>query len=123
MTQRNVALVIVLTLITCGLYSFYWHYVVTEELKRTSGKTDLSPGLDLLLAIVTCGIWYVYVDYRNAQLSHSLFAARGPHEDKSTLVLLLDIGTYFTGFTGIVAMAILQDEFNKMVGLPTAVGP
>ena len=49
MTRRESWLVIVLTLVTCGVYLFYWQYVTTAELRTVSGRDDLNPILDLVI--------------------------------------------------------------------------
>jgi hypothetical protein len=44
MTRRDLLVVALLTIVTCGLYSFYWSYKTTDELKSVTGK-ELNPGL------------------------------------------------------------------------------
>lgn len=115
MTRRSVAVVLLLSFVTCGLYSLYWLYVTTTELKTVTARADLNPGLELVLSIVTCGLWGLYAGYRNAGLVHQVFTQGGrPHEDKSTLVLILNLLMLVVGVTGFVATAILQDELNKL---------
>ena len=114
MARRDLLVVALLSVFTCGLYAFYWTYKTTDELKGVTGK-DLNPGLELLLSIVTCGIFSIYVHYRNAQLvTERMKALSNSYEDKSALVLGLDLASLFVGLTFIVAMVILQDELNKL---------
>jgi len=54
---RSPALVIILSIVTCGIYAWYWIYKMSEELQRATGKSTISPGVELLLCIVTC--WYL----------------------------------------------------------------
>lgn len=115
MTKREPWIVVVLGLVTCGLYLLYWQYVTTEELKTSTGRNDLNPVLDLILGFVTCGIWVVYVSYRNAQVVHEQFVRHSlQHEDKSTLIVILYVAALFNGLTALIAPMILQDEYNKM---------
>ncbi|MBZ0115567.1 MAG: DUF4234 domain-containing protein [Sandaracinaceae bacterium] len=115
MQRREAWLVIVLSVVTCGIYYFYWQYATTSELKQVSGRDDLNPGLDLLITILLCGVYGIYVQYRNAQVVHQVLAQRGqPHEDRSQFILILHLVHLVTGVTGIIAMAILQDELNKL---------
>lgn len=105
----------VLTIVTCGVYYFYWQYVTTEELKTATGREDLNPMMDLLLTLLCCGLWGIYVQYRNAQVVHEAFAARGQaHEDKSTFILILHALAALNGITSLIALLMLQDEFNKL---------
>ena len=113
----------VLTVVTCGIYYFYWQYVTTEELKGASGREELNPGMDLLITLLCCGIYGIYVQYRNAQIVHETLTARGQqHEDKSTMILILHAAAAINGLTGIIAILLLQDEYNKLADLPSA-GP
>lgn len=123
MTRRDLVVVALLTLFTCGIYALYWQYKTTEELKAVSRK-DLNPGLELLLTLITCGIFGIYAHYRNAQVvTEQMKALRGAHEDKSMVILALDVASLFVGVTWIVAVVILQDELNKLAEVATGVQP
>jgi len=122
MTRRDLLVVALLTIVTCGLYSFYWSYKTTDELKSVTGK-ELNPGLELLLSIITCGIFSIYIHYRNAQLvTERMKALSGSYDDKAALVLGLDVASLFLGVTYLVAMLILQDELNKLANALSAGG-
>lgn len=124
MTRRDTWIPPVLTMVTCGIYMLYWQYVTTQELKDASGREDLNPTLDLILAVLCCGFWSIYVQYRNAQIVHEMFAQRStPHEDRSTFVLILHALAFVNGITLLLAMMILQDEYNKLADLTGAGGP
>lgn len=104
-----------LTVVTCGIYYFWWQYVTTEELRLASGRDDLNPMTDLIITILCCGIWAIFVQYRNAQIVHETLTARGVHhEDKSTFIVILHLLSAVVGATGLVAILILQDEYNKL---------
>jgi len=122
MTRRDLVVVALLTIFTCGFYAFYWQYKTTDELKAVTGK-DLNPGLEVLLSVVTCGIFSIYAHYRNAQLvTEQMKAWRGAHEDKSNIVLALDVASLVVGVTWIAAVLILQDELNTMAAAVPASG-
>ena len=43
--QRNIALCIILSIVTCGIYGWYWLYTMTEDTNRLSrdpGATSVS---------------------------------------------------------------------------------
>src|SRR5262245_29948306 len=61
-TERSSVTVLLLSLVTCGVYYFIWKYQTTVELKEASGDASLNPGLDIVLSIVLCGIWAIYTD-------------------------------------------------------------
>jgi len=104
-----------LTVVTCGVYYFYWQYITTEELKSATGREDLNPMTDMLLSVACCGLWAIYVQYRNAQVVHETMTARSQqHEDKSTFILILHALAAFNGATGLFAILLLQEEYNKL---------
>lgn len=53
--QRSWIVVILLSIVTLGIYAFYWQYAMFKELKEHS-DSGLGGALGLLLAIVTGGI-------------------------------------------------------------------
>ena len=54
MTKREVIVVILLTIFTCGIYGIYWMYQSTEELNRLEPEEPLMNYiLAILLGIVT----------------------------------------------------------------------
>jgi hypothetical protein len=123
MTRRDLAVVALLTIFTCGLYGLYWQYKTTEELAASTRK-ELNAGLELLLTVVTCGVFGIYAHYRNAQVvTEQLRALRGSHDDKSTLILVLDLASLAVGVTWIVAVVMLQDELNTLAEAQRPSGP
>lgn len=56
-SRRSVAFAIILSLITCGLYTIYWFIVLTNEVGELSGDYTFTGGKHFLLTLVTCGIW------------------------------------------------------------------
>ena len=56
--RRNIAVCIVLTLVTCGIYGIYWIVCLTNDVNTVSGDVNgTSGGMVVLLTIVTCGIY------------------------------------------------------------------
>ena len=87
--RRNIAVCIVLTLVTCGIYGIYWIVCLTNDVNTVSGDVNgTSGGMVVLLTIVTCGI---------------------PSSNSGVLYLILQI----FGF-GIIAYALMQNELNKL---------
>lgn len=113
--ERNGALVILYSFLSCGIYMFYWFYKTSEEVRDALNDQSINPGTDLLLAIVTCGLWGIYIEHRNITKLHHAQLAYNPHrQDKSTTIMILNI-LPFVGipFTNLVAIYMVQEEYNR----------
>jgi hypothetical protein len=109
LTARNSATVIVLTVVTCGIYGYIWLYKTSDELRAATGDPTINPTTDILLSLITCGIWYIYAMYRNTKKCFDVFRAMNyQREDKSTIVLICAI------FAGIIAPYFAQEEYNAL---------
>lgn len=117
--ERTPALVLVLSIITCGIYLIYWYYKMYEELTILTDRTPTGNEfiLDLVLAILTCGLWGIYVDYKiSLQLAEAQQERGLGGGDMEALVIILDVAAYFTVFiTYYISSAIQQDAMNKIV--------
>lgn len=110
--KRNVGLCILFSFITCGIYTLYWMYKITEDVNYYSDDSSTSPGLAILLSFVTCGIYFLYWTYKmGKQIEIGQERAGIRSSDDSVLYLILSI----FGLS-IIAMAIMQSNINKMVG-------
>jgi len=115
LTRRSPITVVILSLVTFTLYAYYWLYVTTEELAKETGRTDLSPAMDVILTVCTFGLWGMYATYRNAQIVHEELASAGLHrDDKSLVVMAFNVATFFSGWAWLVSVAILQEELNSL---------
>jgi hypothetical protein len=113
--QQDPVLVAALSVFTCGLYSAYWLYRITLELKQTLNETELRPGKDLVLSVLTCGLWAIYAQYRNAQLVHRGLLRFDPGaRDQSAAVLFLNVAAIVVLVTWPLALYILQQEMNRL---------
>ena len=55
------------------------------------------------------------MQYRNAKVVHEVITASGkPHEDKSTMIIIMHAANLVTGFTGLIGLLMAQDEYNKL---------
>ena len=58
--RKSIGLCIVLSIVTCGIYSLYWLYCMAEDVNLVTARPSApSGGLVLLLTIVTCGLWSI----------------------------------------------------------------
>lgn len=108
--QRSIALAVVLTLITCGIYGIYWFIVLTNEVGVLSEDHNFTGGKHFLLTLITCGIWGFIWAYQVAKQIETAQMKRGLRpSDNSIIYILL---TLF-GF-GIIVYALVQSDVNKM---------
>lgn len=105
--KRGIALCIVLTLITCSIYSYFWVAKIQEDLNTLTGDHKTSGGMVVLLSIVTCGIYSFFWYYNSGKR----LATACNTQDNSILYLILP----FLGL-GIVSMALIQNELNNYAG-------
>lgn len=118
--ERNIAVAIILSIVTCGIYGLYWFVVLSDDVKDYSNDQEMmSGGVALLLTIVTCGIFGIYWAYK---LGKNMFTAQQinnlPATDNSIVYLLLE----FFGL-GIVAWAIIQSDLNAITRAKNGVSP
>ena len=105
--KRNIAVAIILTIITCGIYGIYWFVKLTNEMNRLTGnEQDTSGGVACLLTIVTCGIYSIYWAYRMGEKRDRL-----AEKDSSSAILYLVLSL----FISIAVYALAQDAINKAI--------
>ena len=118
--RREPALVLVLSIITFGIYLPFWYHGIYEDLQTLDGRTPTGHGfwLDFLFVILTVAIYGIWVDYQISQ-QIAQFEERnglGPVQDTSIIAIILDVASYFTAFfTNFVTSAIQQDQINRVV--------
>lgn len=111
MEKRDLVKMVLLTVITCGIYGLVWMYNIGNDIAALRGDGQPKPLTDLLLSMVTCGVWYLYVSYQWAKLLNEVQAQRGKRVDDNFPLLCL-ILTVFS--VGIVNQALMQHMLNEM---------
>ena len=105
--KQEPVLVLVLGLVTCGLYLIYWNIKAAEVLNKVAGREVISP----VVAVISgcCVPVNVYFYYLCGQCLSDLGALIGRDlKDKSTLLLILGI------FFPMVAAMIVQGHINEI---------
>lgn len=119
MHQRSVALCIVLTIITCGIYGLYWMVCLTDDSTEVTGMGRTSGGMALVFTLITCTLYLPYWAYKMGEKLDASRAQRGlPSGNLSIVYLVLSLlGVVFTiaGFAWlhILMFALIQSELNK----------
>lgn len=108
--ERNIAVCIILTIITCGIYGIVWFVSITDDMKYASGDQSLSGGMAFLLTLVTCGIYGIYWAYKMGKASAVAKANHGLQgEDNSVLYLILQIFGL-----GLINYCLIQNDLNNI---------
>lgn len=107
-TKRELITCIILSIVTCGIYSFYWLYVLNEDMGGVSGRKEMSSGMVVLLSIVSCSIYMYIWMYQQGQKIDELKQRNGVASSNTSIVYLL---LSIFGL-GIVSFALMQNELN-----------
>lgn len=117
--NRGLISYILLTLVTCGIYSYYFVYKLAHDVNiACSGDGEETGGLlqYILLSIVTCGLYSLYWEYKLA----NRLATNAPRygltfqENGTTVLMWHLVGAVLCGIGPLVAMNILIKNSNKI---------
>lgn len=107
--EKSIALCIILSIVTCGIYGIYWFVCLTNDVNYVSGEEGTSGGLAFLFTLITCGIYGLYWAYKMGDKLDIAKQKRGiPASNGGILYLILFM------FGGIIAYALIQNELNKL---------
>ncbi len=118
-TDRDIVVFILLSIITCGIYSYWFIYKMAQDANVIcQGDGEETPGLAIyiLLSIITCGI---YADYWMYKLANRL-KDNGPRygigiqEGGSDVLLWIILGLVTCGICWFIAMHILIQNMNTL---------
>lgn len=118
-SDRTLGMYIILTIITCGFYSFWFLYHLAKDVNTAcDGDGETTGGLVafILLSGITCGLYAYYWHYK---LGNRLCANAGRYgltfQENGTTILLWDlIGVLLCGIGPFVAMNILMKNSNAI---------
>lgn len=106
--ERNMVMVVLLSIVTCGIYSLYIFFALNGEVNKqaiydgvqTQPRTPIAA---ILLSIVTCGIYAIVYQYFVAKSLQEIGRKRGYETMDPTLVivltLLVGIGFYINVYS------------------------
>ena len=117
--KRSLIEFIVLSLITCGIYSIIFFFCWTNDVNRIcQGDGETSPNyiVVLLLTIVTCGLYGVYWIYKQANRLAKIAPQYGLTivETGGTVLLWYIIGSFLCGIGTLIGTNILIKNLNLL---------
>lgn len=103
---RSVGLCIVLSIVTCSIYLWYWIYCVHNDVQEVCGRPmGTSGGMVVVLTLITCGFYGIYWNYK---MGRFLDQAKGQPNGYSGLVYMV---LSIFGLD-IISLALMQSELN-----------
>ena len=93
-TIKPIPIMLLLNIVTCGIYYIYWIYQTSVEIKTCSEREDLNPTIEILLGIITCGLYFKYWYYKYGKIVYKelpLKAGMNNTEDKTMVLVVIDI--------------------------------
>ncbi|MBP5462790.1 MAG: DUF4234 domain-containing protein [Lachnospiraceae bacterium] len=120
-TDRSLLTYIILTIITCGIYGFWFIYTMARDVNvACEGDGSDTTGLVgfIILSYLTCGLYQYYWQYKlGNRLADNAYRYGMHFQENGTTVLLWDIfGAMLCGIGPLVAMSILIRNTNTICG-------
>ena len=118
-TDRTIVAYILLSLITCGFYAYYYLYSLAKDINTAcDGDGETTSGLFVFMALsfITCGIYAYYWHYKLGNRLYSNASRYGlSFQENGTTILLWDlVGIVLCGVGPFVAMHILMKNSNAI---------
>lgn len=104
MRSRSIASIVILSILTCGIYYYFCLYEVFSDINYSRRENE-SAATDILLCLVTCGIWEIYCYYRYSKKLYDMGA-----DDCVVVNVLLSVFR-----CGIVSLCIMQSNINDLI--------
>lgn len=121
--ERNFITYLLLSFITCGIYSIYFWYVYTEDLNqvfRGDGRESPNYIMVILLSFITCGIYSIYWFYKQGNRLQATGNTRynvGIEESGTTILLWIVIGSLLCGIGSLVAQYLFINNMNRVAAV------
>lgn len=117
--NRSLAKYIVFSIITCGIYSYYFIYKMALDVNiMCEGDGEETAGLVkfILLSFITCGIyaWFWYYNLGNRLSANAPRYGLQFQENGTTVLMWLIFGAFLCGVGSFVGMHILIKNTNAM---------
>ncbi len=111
--KRNIAVSIILSLVTFGIYGLYWQMKMTDETHELSDRqTTASGGLVVLYTICTFGIYFFYWIYKMFEEINQAKDSRDMQYDENAPIFFLVLSLLGFGFVPVI---LLQSSINDII--------
>ena len=108
-TKTEIVTAIILSIVTCGIYSIIWFIRIADNTKAICQDNGPSGGTAFLLTLITCGIygWFFYYNC-GKRLAEAGRRYGVQVDDNSVLYIILALFGL-----GIVDYCLIQNDINK----------
>ena len=107
--RKNIAVCIILSVVTFGIYGIYWDYLLVKNVRAVKG--DESRCLGEMLCLELIPFYPIYWWFTRGKFIRAAFTENGfPVKGHETAYLLLSI----FGLE-IVCRALMQNDFNALI--------
>ena len=118
--DRSLVMYILLSIVTCGIYSYYFLYSIAQDANvvcADDGKKTSGLAAFILLSIVTCGIyaWIWYYNLGNRLSENAPKYGLNFSENGTTVLMWMIFGSFLCGIGPFIAMNILITNMNALV--------
>jgi amino acid permease len=108
MQKRSIVTMIILSIITCGIYTIVMSYVILNEMEKEGAKPSISPAIVLLLMIFIYPAGGALLGYTGNDALNQVRGQWGLRElDNSVAWLVLGI------FFPLITLALIQNSVNQ----------
>ena len=116
--QRNFVTFLLLNIITCGIYGWYYIYTMTRDINTMVGDDgrNTDPTTALLLSIFTCGIYTLYWYYTQGNRMKALPDYNNiPCQENGTSYLVwILVGALICGIGSYIGIYLFIKNFNNI---------
>lgn len=116
--RREFWVVLLLSIVTCGIYMYVYYYQMTRDLNTMGGNDDkyVDPALVVVLSIITCGIytWWWYYQMGNRMQNMGIANNVVVEENGTTYLLWMILGTLICGIGPLIGMYLFIKNFNNL---------
>lgn len=111
--KRNLTKMVLLSIVTLGIYWLYWIYKVTQLSNRVTTLPERSPVGQMLLCLLV-PFYEIYWYYQTSKRVDVMMSSAGQESNSGLLTILL---TFFGG--PLAVTLFLQDKINTALGIRT----
>jgi len=120
--KRNPATCIVLFVITCGLYGYYWVYKISEDLDQLEGTTS-SAAMDMLACFLTCFLFLIFCGFKWSKQVNAIKQRYGMDPGKEHSLFLMIICVVLPMLGWVYNLCFIQDSLNEILDRIAAPAP